>query len=122
MTRHTAHHTHREYTKKAYTVVQLQLTKKAKKLGGSWTAESVGKVIWIVSILSSNGLGTLIPESPPLSSSQIVKLRNEKDSDVTTDHVSEGIDKDDDVLLHEEGITVEDGLKQTKVTSKRKRN
>lgn len=29
---------------------------KAKDLGGSWTAESVGKVLWIISILSANGV------------------------------------------------------------------
>lgn len=117
------HNAHREYTKKAYTVVQSQLTKKANSLGGSWTAESVGKVIWIVSILSSNGLGTLIPESPLLSSSQIIKLKNEKESDTLTDHVNQGRDKDNDELIHEEGndVEVEDEVKQMKMSSKRKR-
>ena len=103
----------------------MQLTKKANSLGGSWTAESVGKVIWIVSILSSNGLGTLIPESPLLSSSQIVKLKNEKDSEMMNDNVNQGIDKDNDELIHEKGneveVEVEDEVKQTKVSSKRKR-
>ena len=103
----------------------MQLTKKANSLGGSWTAESVGKVIWIVSILSSNGLGTLIPESPLLSSSQIVKLKNEKDSEMMNDNVNQGIDKDNDELIHEKGneveVEVEDEVKQTKASSKRKR-
>ena len=103
----------------------MQLTKKANSLGGSWTAESVGKVIWIVSILSSNGLGTLIPESPLLSSSQIVKLKNEKDSEMMNDYVNQGIDKDNDELIHEKGneveVEVEDEVKQTKASSKRKR-
>ena len=103
----------------------MQLTKKANSLGGSWTAESVGKVIWIVSILSSNGLGTLIPESPLLSSSQIVKLKNEKDSEMMNDNVNQGIDKDNDELIHEKGneveVEVEDEVKITKVSSKRKR-
>ena len=103
----------------------MQLTKKANSLGGSWTAESVGKVIWIVSILSSNGLGTLIPESLLLSSSQIVKLKNEKDSEMMNDCVNQGIDKDNDELIHEKGneveVEVEDEVKQTKVSSKRKR-
>lgn len=46
----------REYTAKAYAVLQASLIAKAKDLGGSWTAESVGKVLWIISILSANGV------------------------------------------------------------------
>ena len=45
----------REYTAKAYTVLQSNLSKKAKELGGSCTAESVGKVLWIISIFAANG-------------------------------------------------------------------
>ena len=36
-------------------MVQSKLTEKAKILGGSWTAEAVGKVLWIVSIFSAHG-------------------------------------------------------------------
>ena len=44
----------RDYTAKAYLVIQSKLVKKALELGTSWTAENVGKCIWIVSIFSSN--------------------------------------------------------------------
>jgi hypothetical protein len=46
----------REYTAKAYAVLQSSLIAKANDLGGSWTPESVGKVLWIISILSANGV------------------------------------------------------------------
>ena len=49
----------------------------------------------------------MIPESPLLSSSQIIKLKNEKDSDTLTDHVNQGRDKDNDELIHEKGNDVE---------------
>lgn len=93
---------HREYTAKAYTVIQSKLTKKASSLGGSWTAESVGKVIWIVSILSTNGLGpgTLIPEPAPItttSSSKVSKTENEEESGVINENKKKKIsDKVDD--------------------------
>ena len=44
----------RDYTAKAYLVVQKKLIEKAKEIGNSWTAENVGKVLWIVSIFSAN--------------------------------------------------------------------
>jgi hypothetical protein len=53
---HTRDLSPREYTAKAYAVLQASLIAKAKDLGGSWTAESVGKVLWIISILSANGV------------------------------------------------------------------
>ena len=89
-------------------------------MGGSWTAESVGKVIWIVSILSSNGSGTLIPESAPESTNQISKFKNEKESDVMPENMKKKRpDKNDDEVIREVGS--KEDIQQTKVTSKRKR-
>jgi hypothetical protein len=115
---------HREYTAKAYTVIQSKLTKKASSLGGSWTAESVGKVIWIVSILSANGLGpeTLIPEPTPVSttsSSKISKTENDEETEVVYENKKKKIsDKNDD---HETLDGNEEDNKDTQITSKRKR-
>lgn len=115
----------REYTAKAYTVIQSQLTKKASSLGGSWTAESVGKVIWIVSILSANGSGpgTLIPEPVTVtsSSSRISKTENEEDSGIINENKNKKnkiTDKNDDHVTIE---AIEEDNHDTKVTSKRKR-
>lgn len=114
---------HREYTAKAYAVIQSQLTKKASSLGGSWTAESVGKVIWIVSILSANGLGpgTLIPETAPgTSSSKSSKTENEDESGVINANKKKKIsDEKADQAIVDDGN--EEDNQDTKVTSKRRR-
>lgn len=44
-------------------MLQAALIAKAKELGETWTAESVGKVIWIISILSANGVDVDSSES-----------------------------------------------------------
>ena len=44
----------RDYTAKAYLVVQKKLFEKSKLLGGTWTSEDVGRVLWIISIFSAN--------------------------------------------------------------------
>lgn len=116
---------HREYTAKAYTVIQSKLTKKASSLGGSWTAESVGKVIWIVSILSANGLGpgTLVLEPAPgttTSSSKILKTENDEESGVINENKKKKItDKVDDQAALADGNEEDDN--DIKVTAKRKR-
>jgi hypothetical protein len=115
---------YREYTAKAYTVIQSKLTKKASSLGGSWTAESVGKVIWIVSILSANGSGpgTLIPEPAPVTTtslSKISKTENEEESGVINENKKKKIsDKNDDHVTLDGN---EEDNQDTKISSKRKR-
>lgn len=44
----------RDYTSKIYDKMCSALTKKAKQLGGSWSAENVGKALWTKAILSSD--------------------------------------------------------------------
>jgi hypothetical protein len=91
---HSAFHTRdlcpREYTAKAYAVLQSSLVAKANDLGGSWTAESVGKVLWIISILSANGVDT---DSSASSSSKAKK--EEGKAGKGEEEVDEGVSKEE---------------------------
>jgi hypothetical protein len=80
----------REYTAKAYAVLQSSLVAKANDLGGSWTAESVGKVLWIISILSANGVDI---DSSSSSSSKAKK--EEGKTGKGEKEVDDGVSKDE---------------------------
>lgn len=45
----------RDYTMKIYESMRRALCRKAKELGPNWTAEMVGKALWVKAILSVHG-------------------------------------------------------------------
>ena len=73
----------RDYTAKAYSVIQSKLTKKAIEMGKSWTAENVGKCIWIISIYSANNVNLNLSDSV----SKITKRKREPSEDIVENEI-----------------------------------